>query len=91
MSILVRFAPAGASPEQYDESVRVFEQQGDFPPEGMEYHAAFVDGDEIRVIEIWDSPEHLQAFAERLIPRLAEIGIELPEPEVQEVHNIIRR
>jgi hypothetical protein len=46
----------------------------------------------MRVSEIWDSPEQLQAFGERLMPILADIGIEFSgEPEIVEVHNIIRR
>ena len=41
--------------------------------------------------EVWDSPEQLEAFGERLMPVLAKVGIEPGEPEVVEVHNIIRR
>ena len=42
--------------------------------------------------EIWDSREQLEAFGERLMPLLAEIGIELAgEPEILEVHNIVKR
>ena len=42
--------------------------------------------------EIWDSREQLEAFGERLMPMLAEIGIEFSgEPEIFEVHNIVKR
>jgi len=35
--------------------------------------------------------EQFEAFAARLTPILAEFGIEPGEPEVLEVHNIIKR
>ena len=91
MSVLVRFAPASLTREQYDESVRRLQGGGDFPPDGMEYHVCFGSGDNLRVSEIWDSQEQLQAFGEKLMPVLSEIGIEPGEPEVLEVYNTVRR
>jgi len=40
---------------------------------------------------VWDSQEQLDAFGARLMPILAELGINPGEPEVVEVHNIIKR
>jgi hypothetical protein len=49
------------------------------------------DGD-LRVSEIWESREQLDAYLERLGPILADAGIELAgEPEFLEAHNIIRK
>jgi hypothetical protein len=39
---------------------------------------------------VWDSQEHLDAFASRLMPILAEFAIDPGQPEVLEVHNIIK-
>lgn len=91
MSILVRFAPASLTQEQYDESVRRLKQAGIFPPDGMDYHVCFGSEGNLRVSEIWDSREQWAAFGERLMPVLAEIGIQAGEPEVVEIHNIERR
>lgn len=92
MSVVVRFSPTNVTKEKYDESLRRLEEAGEFPPEGMEYHVAFGPEDNLRVSEIWDSREQLQAFGDRLMPILTEIGIEFSgEPEILEVHNIIRR
>lgn len=92
MSVLVRFTPAGApTTEQYDETIRRLREAGDFPPEGLEYHVSFLADGKFRVSEIWDSREQLNAFGERLMPVLAEVGIDPGEPEVLEIHNIIRR
>jgi hypothetical protein len=91
MSVLARFAPASATIEQYDESVRRFEEGGDFPPDGMEYHVCFLHNGNVRVSEIWDSREQLEAFGQRLMPVLEEIGIDPGQPEILEIHNIVRR
>jgi hypothetical protein len=92
MSVLIRFAPtAVTTTEQYDETIRRLQEAGDFPPEGMEYHVCFVSDGNVRVSEIWDSREQIDTFAERLMPLLAEVGIDPGEPEVLEIHNIVRR
>ena len=91
MSILVRFTPSSVTKDQYDSSIRRLEEQGDFPPDGAEYHCAyFVDGS-LRVSEVWDSREQFEAFGERLMPLLAEIGIDAGEPEILEVYNTVSR
>jgi hypothetical protein len=46
----------------------------------------------LRVSEIWDSREQLEAYGERLMPILADVGIEFSgAPEIFEVRNIINR
>jgi hypothetical protein len=92
-SILARFTPApGVTTEQYDETIRRLEQSGDWPPDGLEYHVAFRSNGELRVSEIWDSRKQLDMFGERLMPLLKDVGIELSgEPEVLEIHNVVRR
>jgi hypothetical protein len=91
MSVLIRFAPASLTAAQYDESVRKLEEQGDFPADGLDYHVCFGTDGSLRVSEIWDSREQLDAFGERLMPVLSEVGIDPGEPEIVEVHNIVRR
>ena len=74
MSVLIRFAPASLSAEQYDEGIRRLEQTRDLPPEGLEYHVCFGSDGNLRVSEIWDSRGQLEAFGERLMPLLAGVG-----------------
>ena len=46
-------------------------------------HVAGVDGDDLRVTDVWESPEQFQRFVDgRLMPAVKEIGIE-GEPEVR--------
>ena len=92
MSILVRFEPASSvSTDQYDETIRKLEDAGDFPPDGLDYHVAFMVDGQLRVSEIWDSEEKFQAFGERLMPILADVGIDPGEPTLLEIHNVIKR
>ena len=91
MSVLARFSAPGTTTEQYDEVIRRLEGMGDFPPDGLEYHVCFLADGDVRVSEIWDSLELFQAFGERLMPVLAEAGIDPGQPEMFEIHNIIRR
>jgi hypothetical protein len=92
-SILARFTPAAdVTAEQYDESISRLEKLGNWPPEGLEYHVAFRSNGELRVSEIWDSWEQFDAFGERLMPVLKDVGIELVgKPEMLEIHNIVKR
>jgi hypothetical protein len=92
-SVLARFkVEPGVTNAQYDETVRRLESLGDWPPEGLAYHVAFRSEGSLRVSEVWDSREEFDAFGERLMPVLKDAGIELSgEPEMLEVHNIIKR
>jgi len=45
-----------------------------------------------RVTEIWDSRDQLDAFEKRLMPVLDDVGIEFAsQPEMLEIHNIVKR
>jgi hypothetical protein len=92
MSIVVRFTPAGLTAEQYQTAVRMLEEQGAFPPEGLDYHVCFGSEGDLRVSEIWDSEEQFEAFGKLLTPVLAEAGISAQDPPAHfEVHNIFKR
>ena len=91
MSLLIRFSPASLTAEQYDAAVRRLTEEGVFPADGLDYEICFGSGDKHKVSQVWDSQEQMEAFGARLTPILAELGINPGEPEVVEVHNIIRR
>ena len=93
MSIVVRYAPAPSSTvEQYDEVILRLQESGEMPADGFDYHVAFHSSGQLLVSEVWDSPEQLEAFCERVMPLLADVALEHSgHPDVFEVHNIIRR
>ena len=91
MSIVARFTPTNLTKDMYDESMRRLEESGEWPPAGMDYHVMFGSEGDLRVSEIWDSREQMQAFGERLMPILADIGIEFSgEPQIFEAHSVIK-
>jgi hypothetical protein len=93
VSIVVRFNPASLTTEKYDDAIRRHEAAGiELPPDGMDYHVCFGSDGDLRVSEIWESREQFEAYGVRLMPILADAGIEFSgEPEIFEVHNIIKR
>ena len=92
MSIVVRFTPTALTAATYDQVIQTLRESGAFPADGLDYHVAFASEGNLRVSEIWDSREQFAAFGERLMPILAAAGIEFSgEPEIFEVHNIIKR
>ena len=91
MSMLARFTPSNLTAEKYDGTIRTLEGQGNWPPDGLDYHVCFGTDGSLKVSEIWDSQEQFAAFGERLMPVLADAGIEAGEPEIVDIHNIVRR
>jgi hypothetical protein len=73
---------AGVTAEQYEEARSRVDWEGNVP-DGAVLHVAGVDGDDLRVTDVWESAEQFQRFVdERLMPAVQEIGIE-GEPEVR--------
>ena len=91
MSLLIRFAPPSLTAEQYDQVVSRLKEEGISPADGLDYEVCFGSGDQLKVSLVWDSKEQFEAFGARLMPILGEFGIDPGEPEVFEVHNIIKR
>ena len=92
MSIVARFNPTNLTKDMYDESVRRLKESEGWPPAGLDYHVMFGSEGDLRVSEIWDSREQMQAFGERLMPILADIGIEFSgDPDIFEAHNVVKR
>jgi hypothetical protein len=91
MSHVTRFSPESLTSDQYDRVVRRLDEENISPADGLDYELCFGSGDKMKVSLVWDSEEQFAAFAERLMPILTELGIDPGEPEVLEVHNIIKR
>jgi hypothetical protein len=91
LSFVIRFSPPSLTAEQYDTVVTRLTEAGVFPADGLDYELCFGSDDHLKVSQVWDSREQLDAFGDRLRPVLTEMGINPGEPEVLEVHNIIKR
>ena len=88
MSILVRFPVVGLTRQQHDEVNRRMEQAGAWPPDGLQLHVLFGTEGDLKVSEIWQSPEQLTALTRQLLSALNEVGVQMDgEPEVFEIHD----
>ena len=81
-----------ATPDQYDSVERALDIRSD-PPKGLIAHTARPEGEMMKIVDIWESPEDFGAFAEsRLGPTVAQtLGDDgpqgPPEPRFTELHN----
>jgi hypothetical protein len=74
---------AGGTAEQYDQVIERMQLNGHMA-EGGSFHAAGPTPDGWRVVDVWDSDEAFQRFAEEKIgPLTQEVG--LPEPKITRV------
>lgn len=86
--ILQQTMPEGTTLEFLDEVTREMGVETD-PPAGLIVHTHFEEGDRIRVVDVWDSQDAFDAFAEtRLMPTMQKVaaghGMDLsqaPQPE----------
>ena len=86
-----------ATTDQYDEVERRLDLDNN-SPDGLIIHTAARVGDEIRVIDVWESAEQFETFNnERLMGTATEVMGEPPAdapppspPEVTELHNVYR-
>jgi len=90
VSVLIRFSPPSLTAEQYDSVVARLRSDGVFPADGLDYEICFGTDGSLKVSQVWDSKEQMEAFGQRLMPILQEFGINPGEPEIVEVHNIIK-
>ncbi len=89
MSIVVRYPVVGLTRQRYDEVSRRMEEAGLWPPDGLQLHVLFGTEGDLKVSEIWASPEQLAAFTEQSLPVLDEVGVQVGgDPEVFEVHEL---
>ncbi len=90
MAFTAHFQPKGLNTAKYDEVIRRLQQAGAGAPAGRLGHLCFGPTDALQVIDIWDTPENLQAFGATLFPILAEVGVDPGQPEIQPLHNEIK-
>ena len=68
MAIAVVFTPPSMSAKQYDEIIRKLERAGAGKPKGRRQHVCYGSGDQLRVFDIWESPESVEAFGKHSGP-----------------------
>jgi hypothetical protein len=89
MAILIRYAPPGLTQAQYEQVGENLQAKGQWPPDGLIAHVGFGPDGDMRVSEVWESGEKLEAFQQHLMPVLEEAGVNLEaDPEIFDVQGI---
>ena len=89
--LLVKFDPPGMTAGQCDEIARSLDEAGLGAPAGRLYHVCYRDGDDLRIISVWNE-EAFRAFFDEVAGIAVDLGlpeVARTEPVVEEVHNII--
>jgi hypothetical protein len=86
MAIAVYFHPKGMTVAQMNEAHRRLGEAGAWPAPGALHHSCFGEDGDLMVYDIWESPELFEEFGGKLMPILAEVGIDPGEPSVMPLH-----
>lgn len=89
MAISVYFNPPAMTAAMYDEAVKRIEDRGQGHPAGRLYHCTFGSDDKLQLFDIWESQEAFDTFAGTYVPVAEELGLEMGQPMVEQVHSII--
>ena len=60
MSVLIRYNPSGLTREQYDKVTEFFMSRAAEtgpPPQTLQVHVFFGDGDDLQISEVWESED----------------------------------
>lgn len=90
MALGIYFAHEGFTPEKYANAIKQLEGAGAGAPKGRTFHVALESDGTIQVFDIWDSMQDFEAFGSTLAPILSGLGVELKDPMIATVHNVIK-
>ena len=88
MAIVVKFQVTGMDAPKYQELLRRLRSIGQDAPDGRLYHLCYGDTKSLQVIDVFENPTKLDAFGQKLVPLLRDLGIQaVPTPF--DAYNII--
>jgi len=83
--------PKSNAREAYETSWTRFDEHGILHPTGRQSHTAWLVGDVLHVVDVWDSEENLNSFMQVAVKLIAEADMKLAgPPEVGELLNVVR-
>lgn len=90
MSYAVLFTPKSMTVTKYEEVLKQLDKAGQGKPVGRLYHTSFGDHNQLRVFDVWDSMQSFERFGETLMPILKKNGVDPGQPDVREIHKVIK-
>jgi hypothetical protein len=77
--------------QAYEASWSRFDEQDARHPVGRQSHTAWLVGDVLHVVDVWDSQEHMNAFMQIADGIIQQSGMQIAgQPEVGELLNVVR-
>lgn len=89
-TITAVFDVPGMTATQYDQVIKDLEAAGAGTPQGRLYHVASSKEGGWFAVDVWESAELLNQFAQTLMPIFQKAGVAPPQPQIYPVHNIIK-
>jgi hypothetical protein len=90
MALIIHFAPKGMNDTKYAEILKRLQAAGAGAPPGRLHHTCYGDKNALRVTDVFDTQANFEAFGKVLVPILVEMGVDVGQPDVFPVNNIIR-
>jgi hypothetical protein len=88
--LIAHFTPKGMNETKYAEVMRRLDRAGASAPPGRLHHACYGSKDALQVVDIYDTMASFETFGKTLMPILASLEIDVGQPLVAEVHNVVR-
>ncbi len=84
-------SPNSSARQAYEAAWRRIDEEGLRHPPGRQSHTAWMAGDVLHVLDVWDSPDDMEKWMTQLAPILEDFGVALDgQPEVGEVLQVVR-
>ena len=90
MALIVHFTPKGMNDKKYAEILRRLEAAGAGAPPGRLHHTCYGDPGALRVVDVFDTQANFEAFGKTLVPILQAMGVDVGQPDITPIHNIVR-
>jgi hypothetical protein len=90
MSLTLTFKPVGFTTAKYADALKQLEAAGAGAPKGRSYHVCYGDPNGVTITDVWESEEDFQAFGVTLVPIMQSLGVDPGQPDIKQVHNIIK-
>ena len=90
MALVIHFSVKNMDAKKYAEVLRRLEGAGEGAPRGRLHHTSYGPVEQLSVVDVFDTMQNFEAFGSKLVPILQGLGIDPGEPDIKEVHHIIR-
>jgi hypothetical protein len=90
MAVLFEIHYPGVTAEQYDELQRRVGTRSGTPIDGLISHFGILTDSGLRVVDLWETQDALEAFLPAVLPATKELGFPEPSgpPRLSDVHNV---